>query len=318
MGLLLGILVLVGFGALTSVVLDSDAHDFAKQVTENEATVSILQEREQRLTETADLYAVRRKVAAQFHTVNAQLKNKVLQIATLEKEIASQSSEISTLNEKFEAYKNRYTLSVRAQAAGEKLPTLVIKNGKTYEDVVIRSVSPEGMDIRHKNGGTLIIPKLMPDKLLKRFNFSDKDTALTKKMETLRNTKADEGEKAYNKSVKINDLKAERHQLRSKAQQISKSIEKAEKTIISHTAAESKAREKAKDFQTKLIQSENLGRSSNYGSRVKKEKAKADKYKSNISKLHKLIKSSKQEIVLLKRKIRSLDGRIARMQASQK
>jgi len=45
MGLLLGILVLVGFGALTSVVLDSDTYELEKKITENEATVEFLQKK---------------------------------------------------------------------------------------------------------------------------------------------------------------------------------------------------------------------------------------------------------------------------------
>ena len=61
MGLLLGILVLVGFGALTSVVLDSDTYDLERKITENEATVEFLQKKEKELTETTELYSVRRK-----------------------------------------------------------------------------------------------------------------------------------------------------------------------------------------------------------------------------------------------------------------
>ena len=316
MGLLLGILVLVGFGALTSVVLDSDTYELEKKITENEATVEFLQKKEKELTETAELHSVRRKTANQLNSVKGQLKNKSTQLSTLETEVAAQSSEFSTLTEKFEAYQNRYILSIRAQAVGEKLPTLVIKNGKTYEDVVIKSLSPEGMAIRHKNGGTLITPKLMPDELLKRFHFSDKDATLTKQMAALWKEKADKGEKAYNESIKINAVKAERHQLRVKVKQMTKSIEDAEKTITSNEAAESKARKKALDYREKLSKAQ--GRSSNYGPRLKKAQAIADQYKSNIKKLSKLINSNKKEIRLLEKHIKKLDARIANMQSSQK
>jgi len=69
----------------------------------------------------------------------------------------------------FSGYRQRYVTSVRAAAEDEKLDMLRLNSGKEYSQVVIKKVTPEGMEIRHEFGSARVSVEDLDSKWNERF-----------------------------------------------------------------------------------------------------------------------------------------------------
>jgi hypothetical protein len=69
----------------------------------------------------------------------------------------------------FSRYRVNYVSSTRAAAEEEKLDVLRLKSGKEYSNVVIKKVTPEGLEIRHEFGSARISVDDLDSKWNERF-----------------------------------------------------------------------------------------------------------------------------------------------------
>jgi len=63
----------------------------------------------------------------------------------------------------------------RDEAKGEKIDSLTLKNGKTYKDLTLSTVTPLGISIRHSSGIARIPYLNLPDDFIQRFKFDPKE-----------------------------------------------------------------------------------------------------------------------------------------------
>ncbi len=61
-------------------------------------------------------------------------------------------AEIGKTEQAFLDYRVGYQRDSRAGAVGEKIGTLTLRDGRSYQDVVITKVTDEGLEIRHPDG----------------------------------------------------------------------------------------------------------------------------------------------------------------------
>jgi hypothetical protein len=64
-------------------------------------------------------------------------------------------------------------MSISAVEVGEKIAKITTKEGKTYHQVVIRKILPEGISIMHKDGAATIPAVALPDALARGHKFVD-------------------------------------------------------------------------------------------------------------------------------------------------
>ncbi|MCP5535296.1 MAG: hypothetical protein H7A51_03565 [Akkermansiaceae bacterium] len=297
-GLILGLAVLLGFGSLAFLVLEDDSgskKSIYSQIKEKERYILILGDEKSKWQEKSDDYVAKRESAKKVAELQTELKRKQADIVTSTSAVAAAGDKISITQKKFQDYKEKYRLTERARAVGEKIASLTIKNGKTYEDVVIRRVSAEGMDIRHKNGGTLIKRTLLPDDMLDRFQYSDSDTAIANKNKEARLIRANKGSAAYAKSLQINALKTKLNTRKFELSQLTQSIASAEAAIVSKTAAAERATAKAAEHRSKADAARAQGRQSMQGALAQQEEARAANYLQSVEKLRSYIASKQRE-----------------------
>lgn len=315
-GLILGLAVLLGFGSLAFLVLEDKSGNkkgINAQIKDKERHLLVLEDNQTKLEEKMDDFAAKRVVAKKVIKVRTELKSKQADITVSTSEVATVVDEISATQEKFEDYKRKYRISERARAVGEEIPSLTIKNGKTYENVVIRRVFEEGIDIRHKNGGTLIKLEFIPDEMLDRFQYSDADSAIAKKNKGIRLNRAKKGSAAYAKSLKVNAVKTKLNARKYEVSTIAKSIATAEASILSKTAAAERASAKADVHRSKAATARAHGRHSMQGALAKQEEERAAKYLKSVDNLRAYISTKQRERTKAQSDIRAIENELRQL-----
>lgn len=91
---------------------------------------------------------------------------------------ANLQNDVKNLEEETKALRNK----VRARATGLKLGDLSLKSGKQYHDVIVRRVTPVGMEISHQDGIARIHAPDLNDELNERFMWQEDErlTALSR------------------------------------------------------------------------------------------------------------------------------------------
>jgi hypothetical protein len=114
--------------------------------------------------------------------------NKTLRdsIARLMNEVEEGRTEIVQKNEEFEVYKDQYRAFARDKAKDETIGRLETLTGVAYADVVIREVTPVGIQIRHADGHKRIPFEELPEAMKDQFQFDpkQKDKALAEEAAT--------------------------------------------------------------------------------------------------------------------------------------
>ena len=108
-------------------------------------------------------------------------------IAALTEGIGARKTAIALQNTTFEDYKDKYRAYVRGKAKGQKIGKFETLNRFVYNDVVIREVTPVGIQIRHADGLKRITFEDLPEKLKDYFQFDPKqrDLALAQESASL-------------------------------------------------------------------------------------------------------------------------------------
>lgn len=177
-GMLLALVVMAGFGILFLFAFDDGMQGadqsiesvIAQQAKDIDSLKASIEDTRKGLESQPALEAKAKQLKS-VHTDNLMSAGK---IEGLRKSEVSVKETINGIVTGFEKYKDEYRVFARAQAKGEQIPSLTTLTGKVYEAVMIREVTPIGMQIRHKDGHMRIPYEELPKELQDRFQFDSK------------------------------------------------------------------------------------------------------------------------------------------------
>lgn len=180
-GMLLAMVVLVGFGLLFMFAFDEGMQGadqsieslISNQAKEIDSLMSGIAHGEKELTKAPALIAAGKKLKDlkrenQFRDGN---------IEGLKKGIASANEAITVKLAEIEAYKEKYRAYARGKAKGRELERLETRDGSAYQKVVIREVTAIGFQIMHDGGQKRIAFEQLPAEMQDEFQFDPKQKA---------------------------------------------------------------------------------------------------------------------------------------------
>jgi len=177
-GMLLALVVMAGFGLLFLFAFDDGMQGadqsiesvIAQQAKDIDSLKASIEATHEGLESQPALEAK----AKQLKSVNTDNMMSAGKIEGLRKNETTIKDTINGILTQFDKYKDEYRVFARAQAKGEQIPKITTQTGKVYEDVMIREVTPVGMQIRHKDGHMRIPYEELPTELQDRFQFDPK------------------------------------------------------------------------------------------------------------------------------------------------
>ncbi len=247
-GMLLALLVLLGFGTLFMLAFDEGGpgggKSLASRIREADQKISASSSRiesgETVLSKIPDLKRISNEL------MEAKANNGFLdtRIAQRKSEIAGLKKDIANLEEDIDDYKNQYRAFVRNNAEGTRMDELKTLSGEVYTDVDVRKVSAVGIEIRHRDGHKRIGFEDLPEEMQDYYQF-DKDQMLA---EVKREA---EIRKEHNRAVAISDKAVAAEAEVTRAREMREAREKATLTI-----SEKRARLTAIDRDIQQLESD--------------------------------------------------------------
>lgn len=188
-GMLLAMVVLVGFGALFLFAFDEGFQGkdqtiesvIANQAKEIDDLKVGIESGTRRLADVPARNAAARELA----TIKRENQYREGEVGSLRDGIKSANEAISAKLAEIEAYKDQYRAAVRAKAKGTTMPKLETRKGEVYENVSVREVNAVGMQIIYDGGQKRIPFEELPADLqdLYQFDPSQKAAAIAKEAE---------------------------------------------------------------------------------------------------------------------------------------
>jgi chromosome segregation ATPase len=181
-GMLLGLLVLVGFGSLALFVFDDDAQGgpesvqgvLKRQGKELQHLRSVLADRESEFA----MKPVRIAAAKQLEDLQRSMQAGADRIQLLEQSIPGLIESVeSELPKQRTQYLDEYRQDVRTRAIGVKLDELETRPGRVYRQVEIRNITANALTIRHSDGSNPIPCADLPADLYDYFQFDEQEIA---------------------------------------------------------------------------------------------------------------------------------------------
>lgn len=183
-GFLVGIIVLVFAGIVFSLMADkrfrfssakiSLQEKIAEEKYELETIKSRLENSRKHWRENCEPLASQ-KGAAQ--AASDSVKEGAVRLTALRGERTAINDSIAAATASFEEYRTRYRQQVRVAAAGEQLAELKSRSGKVYKEVTIRRVYAAGLDIRHEQGNSRLLPEDLDASWHERFQWTREEVA---------------------------------------------------------------------------------------------------------------------------------------------
>lgn len=184
-GLVLGLIVLLGFGSLSIFVFDErlqgDELSLETVVHQQQAEIDELGAR---AADDAALVADeprRKDVARRYEEAERELGDLRERLRELQLQSEQSRQSLDDRLTEWEQFKTRYRNRSRAAAKGEKIDDLTTLDGQVYRGVQIREVDAVGMQVLHDGGHKRIPYELLPPALQDRFQFNqaEKETFLS-------------------------------------------------------------------------------------------------------------------------------------------
>lgn len=180
-GMLMALLVLVGFGVLFLFAFDDKLQGgdqsiesfLANQAREIADIENSIANGETRLKEASG----RRARGNELATLKRENQIRHAMLDSLRTGIKTSNQSLASLILEFETYKDKYRAVARGKAKGETMSRLQTRNGAVYENVTFRDVTPIGIQIMHDGGHKRIAFEELSTALQERFQFDPKQKA---------------------------------------------------------------------------------------------------------------------------------------------
>ena len=235
-GMIMALIVLIGFGLLFMFALDEGSQgggkSLASLIRDNTASIEHLKSSVENGNAKIASAPQLKEISSKLHESNSLNKSLIARISAAKERIKVVESEMAMAGEEWEDYKNEYRAHVRSKAEGTTLPELRVSDGTVYVDVDIRKVSAIGMNIRHRDGFKRIGFEELPLELQDHYQF-DKDQMIAQAQR-----EADQRHK-LSKDIDAANKVAEERMADYKAKQAEK---EKQKTILEIATMESKAK----------------------------------------------------------------------------
>lgn len=176
-GMLLALVVLIGFGVLFVFAFDEGAQGgqsiesfIAQQAKEIDSIKTGIERGEKELAKLPARQAAEKALTATKREIQFQ----AAKIDSLKKGVISANEDITEKNQQFDNYKNEYRTHIRGKAKGETLEKLTTLDGTVYESVKIREITPIGIQIAHSGGQKRIAYESLPREMQDLYQFDPK------------------------------------------------------------------------------------------------------------------------------------------------
>lgn len=175
--MVMALIVLLGFGLLFMFAADDTergGQSIESVISQQAKDLAGYQARAAHGRKTLDDAPARSAAAKELARVKRDSQTLQETITRLTKSVADGKAEIVRRNEAFETYKDEYRAFARSKAKGETMDKLETLTGGVYNDVIIREVTPVGIQIRHADGHKRIPFEELPEAMKDHFQFDPK------------------------------------------------------------------------------------------------------------------------------------------------
>lgn len=173
-GVILGLVVLLGFGGLTAAIWDGrlngdDATELREEVRVQEGEIVGL-EREIAYTKDENLAFKRKEaVANKLKSLKKVLAATTVRRDELKEAVAASQAEIAAIHQEQDDYREEYRAYERNRAIGEIYQTIELTNGKVLTDVKLRRMTPDKVSFATEFGSTSVTWDELPPEWKVRF-----------------------------------------------------------------------------------------------------------------------------------------------------
>jgi len=203
-GFLVGIIVLVFAGIAISLMADKRFSFSNNRITLED---TIEEERHELIAAKARLESARdhwrrecEPLVGQrgnVESISARVRAAEARLSSLRKEKAEAAAALAAVSGAFEDYRSRFRQQIRGEANGEQMAELRSRSGRTYKDVTITRVSSAGIEFRHDQGISRLLPEDLEPLWHDRFQWTRDEISRIldqeKAMETLHNERDAKG-----------------------------------------------------------------------------------------------------------------------------
>lgn len=183
-GFLVGVIVLVFVGIGFSLIVDkrfqfsSGKADMEQAIAEEKNQLDGLrQQAEIARKDYEGKTRPLREQPAELEKGRLTVSSSAQRLRDLHEQQAALKNAIEAETQSFADYRANYRKLSRQAAAGEKLAQLQVAGGKVYQDVTIRRVTSEGMEIAHSQGVSRLSPEDLGESWHQRFQWDDEENA---------------------------------------------------------------------------------------------------------------------------------------------
>lgn len=180
-GMLLALLVIVGFGSLYMLAFENGTGGAEKSlaaiIRDNGKEITSLSARTADGEKTLESIPTLKKVSSDLDETVAVNKSTAVRISERKAEISALEDTLEALTATFEDYKNQYRAHVRNGAEGTKMEELKTRSGDVFLEVDVRKVTAVGIEFRHRDGHKRVGFEELSDELQDYYQY-DKDQML--------------------------------------------------------------------------------------------------------------------------------------------
>jgi len=186
-GTLMALVVLVGFGSLYLFVFDEGLQGGKKSIE------SLIKDQTQEIKnlemtlvsqqKTLDSAKNRAAITQEFEKAERLTGLRIKRAGEIKVSLEEVNQAMVGIRNNWEKYKEQYRIAERKRAEGEAIGDLFTKSGKSYKNVVIRTVEPLRISFRHTDGNGTVLFADAPDALIDRFQMTKEAAAVVAKAE---------------------------------------------------------------------------------------------------------------------------------------
>ncbi len=188
-GTLLALVVLVGFSGLYLLAFEKGSNggsglDLASEIKHQDVEIENLHDRISLVQKSLEAVPALEKKVMDIEAITKSTRLNQGTLTGLQNLASTLRGDVESSKNELLAYKAEYRAYMRDKAKGEQIEEITTLSGKTYKHVVVREVTPIGMQIRHDDGFTRIPCDDLPQALQDRFQFDPQEKLAAMKAES--------------------------------------------------------------------------------------------------------------------------------------
>lgn len=178
-GTLMALVVIIGFGTLYFFVFDEGMRGGDKSIE------SVIRDNTKEIDNLSSQVANRQKslekspelsrIASETDETLRSTRNGRAEVDGQTAAIARTQGEFAANQEQFEKYRQSYREQLRAEGKGMTFPQLKTLSGKTYQQIVVKTVDPTGLSFQHSEGISRASFEDLSEEIRQRFQYDSEE-----------------------------------------------------------------------------------------------------------------------------------------------